>query len=540
MLSISQQLPAVILSGSPAIIKAEETDIYLSQGNIISASIIFKQQYDVGDYVSIEWNGKTETFTAVSAITQPGNQVLGNDANPLALEYWGKAFVDMLKQNARLMHDFSLQYTFTNNTYYIILTPYIKTADFNSTWSENSANPANLLQNGSIEETVYNQNQKILFQLYKETELSSYKEFSKYREAVGVNIVLENNVAKASYDVSRIIIEEQFNHFTIAPGDNHIEHDIVINFTPYIYSIWGTPPIKQNGLFGTVVRAINGALSEVQLATLNTEGKSFYQKLIDDKMFLTFSPSEKTTDIYTPERLYYLSQKSQTIYLRVVYYFANQTTETVNLDSFVADAWKVYELAVGFFDVISDKTNVVKYEVYLRNNFGELLTQTRSYIIDYNYYKTARYFAFLSRLGFYELVRFTGNAKKQVITEKSTVELIKNPERKLNTISRKQVSKKVANAISINTGYLRKEFINFLAEEIPVSEHILWLKQGKTYNVDAEAISPVVSEDNNDLPNFNITFTTDELSDVFYDEFGIELPVAGDFNEDFNEDFYDN
>jgi hypothetical protein len=239
---------------------------------------------------------------------------------------------------------------------------------------------------------------------------------------------------------------------------------------------------KNNGVVVETIESgfeyvIRGGIKEEHLR--EWEGQLFSKYIGPNRKFLTWNP----TKIVLPEQpnyLYFLTNMKPTptvLVLRLYRYYADGTQDSKSLSVMaIGDVQYMtsYSVPVGAKQLgISDLSKkVVKYVVWLNNEDDEIISEKRTYIIDWQYYREKRYILFRNSFGAYDSAALTGNFLENVNLNRFESERYK-PYQSLASFSEVDVSKVTGQKeIKINTGLLTKQERDWL-EELALSEDIL-------------------------------------------------------------------
>jgi hypothetical protein len=239
---------------------------------------------------------------------------------------------------------------------------------------------------------------------------------------------------------------------------------------------------KNNGVVVETIESgfeyvIRGGIKEEHLR--EWEGQLFSNYVGPNRKFLTWNP----TKVVLPEQpnyLYFLTNMKPTptvLTLRLYRYYADGTEDTKSLSVMaIADVqyMTTYSVPIGAKQLgITDLSKkVVKYVVWLNNQDGEIVSEQRTYIIDWQYYREKKYILFRNSLGGYDSLGLTGDFAANINLIRDESERYK-PYQSLASFSEVEVSKVTGQKeIKVNTGWLTKQERDWL-EELALSEDIL-------------------------------------------------------------------
>ena len=348
-----------------------------------------------------------------------------------------------------------------------------------------------------------------------------------------------NGTGVIQTDISELLQEIVNGKFTFPEPDTGwaMIHVMIKQFRIYAYEKLTGDDI---GIYSENYRIMPGKLSTFRQGELNYLEKSIYDKLTESKMFLTWAPLEKVTDIYAPEKLYFLFVTTGIFRLRTKEYYSDGSVSEVTRFTFtVYDAWKIYEFFVSYSRVRTNAPKkVLRYEISLLDSNSDLASEIRTFIIDYTYQKYARYFFFKNSFGVYELVRTTGKVIKSLNISKEFINIPLPDNFKQVDKAEKQINADAETLYKINSGYLPDKYWADWFQEFLLSEDVYWLKRGKAYPCNIRESKNQISEDGdyNPYQEFELTHS---IHDDFTEEFTAHEPIIiGDFNLDFNTDFF--
>lgn len=349
------------------------------------------------------------------------------------------------------------------------------------------------------------------------------------------------NTGVMQIDIQDILSDERIKHFTFPEPDEglHFLHNIMREIKVLAYERFGNPPAEQQGIYSPVFRVLQGRISTLKQGELNYLGKSFYNLLVEQRMFLTFAPKEKVTDIYTPERLYFIFTTAGTLKLKVKFYYTDGLTETFDRDTVIAEQNSLYEFLTSYAKLKGTITKrVVKYDVWLTNDGDEAISEIRTFRIDYNYYESARWFLFLNRLGVYEIVRTTGIAEEGDEIKKSNIRIPLDDFHDDLAREEKQISQTRDIYFTINSGYFNSKEEAEWFSEFRESSDAYQLIKGKAYPVIIQDSKSVLNKDRE--YNFSSEITLKPAIGQFVsNKINENIPIIlGDFSLDFSNDFF--
>lgn len=208
------------------------------------------------------------------------------------------------------------------------------------------------------------------------------------------------------------------------------------------------------------------------------EGQIFSKYIGPNRKFLTWCPSQVVLP-EQPNYLYFLTNMKPTptiLTLRIYRFYSDGTEDNAAISLMaIGDVqyMTTYSVPVGVkqLGIIELSKKVVKYIVWLNNQDGEIISELRTYIIDWKYYREKRYILFRNSFGAYDSLGLTGDFLENLNVSRDESERYK-PFMSLPSFSEIEVSKVTGiREITINTGWLTKLEREWL-EELALSEDV--------------------------------------------------------------------
>jgi hypothetical protein len=530
--------PLVIVSGNETMLEVAVQNAYLSLGANTKGVLKLLTFQVAGNTITFSWNGKTVVFTCPVIYHGTANTYPAR-AGAETLQEWGERGFHAIASNYLLSNDFIITGESFPSDYQIYFVPLVKEAAYNLTISSTGTVE---VTNSSYSPNVLYENYKLQLQVLEEIIENYIIELRKTRSAVYIPFGYENLAASLKYDLSRLIYSDITGHFTFPEdGVRHVQ-DIIQKY--YLQLSFIADNLDAESLvLDKYFYVLPGKISQTKEKAFNTLDSSLYEDLISTKRFLTFAPIVKTTDIYAPEKLYFLFRSAYaTATLKITERFVADNAETRDLAQFSAAAYSLHEFSIGFQTIKQADygTKILsEYDIWIENGSGALLSERRTFRMDYTYQRTARYFYFQNSFGMYELFRSTGDAIKANKVEKTFYDRVIHGKTDRDQ-TRKPIDIRQTYMMKVNSGFLEDPWNFYYASEFLGSGDVYWLKNDRPYAVQVEAIEvDVAKTDLDNIHDFDFSITLDDMDDGFYQEFmpGSELPISGDFNDDFSDDF---
>jgi hypothetical protein len=530
--------PRVVISGNETILDVRVLDAYLSIGARTKGKITLTTFFIAGNTITFAWNGKTVVFTCRAPGVRTVNSFYTRDGSE-TVAVWGEKVFHEIATNYELSNDFIISGKVSGSNYEITFEPYVKEATHNLTLS--STGIVTLVNSSYSPDDLY-ENYKLQLQLLEETTDGFSTVLIKARSAVYPPFIYNGLNAELKYDLSRVLYSDITGHFTFPEdGVRHL-HSIIHKYYLQLSFIGDNLP-NESLVRDQYFHVLPGKIPQTKEKALNTNNTSIYAELASTKRFLSYGPLTKTTDLYSPEKLYFLFLSAQaTATLKITERFTDSAPETRTLATFAADAYSIHEFSIGFQSIKQadyGEKKLSQYDIWIENGSGGMVSEVRTYLMDYTYQRTARYFFFKNSFGVYELFRSTGDAVKSNKIDKDFYTRVVHSKTDRDQ-SRKTVDIQQTYSMMVNSGYLEDPLNFYYASEFLGSPDVYWLKNDRAYAIQVESSDNNISKtDIDNLHEFEFLVTLDDMDDTFYTEFlpGSELPVLGDFNDDFSDDF---
>ncbi len=542
---IQSQPPELVLSGNEILAVATDlaiVDTAQTQGSSQAAIRLSTGLVDE-DYIKFEWNGKTFQVDIVDYVDSD-YEVLEQQGESLAV--WGAALAEVIQKHPGLMKDFKISHGFVGIYYWFFFDPYTWTSDYNLDITVYAQVSSPIVGDGIYNETIFQPNYNFNIQAYKQI-TGQYGGIVKHRNKIPLPAQLDyagSVKAKMSYDLSNLLDDKKNGHFTFPEADSFFakaQSGLIDKIKVSIWPSYGDPPADHEGKYLDNFYMLYGKVSEQRERQFNTNGETFLDELTTSKRFLTYAPAEKITDIYAPEKLYFLFRYAGTAKYVCKEYFTDGTTATNTLATNTVAKYSVWEFSAAFMRVRSDSGKTVeKYELWIEDNTDSIVSDIRTFILDYNFQQYARYFLLKTRLGVYECFRSTGRGVTSEDVKKSFFERQKQLSATASSKQRELIDIESEYMVDINSGHLSEEWNKYWASELIASEDVYQVKFSQKYACDIEPAKNTVAEDDQDLNSFNFTMIMQDVSTEYFEDYDIDPdpPILGDFNYDFNEDYY--
>ena len=193
------------------------------------------------------------------------------------------------------------------------------------------------------------------------------------------------------------------------------------------------------------------------------------------KRFISTAPSEKITDINSNEYLYFLLNYQQLpesveVHVLAIFEDSSKSPETFILSEITGlSECDLILLNVSAQNVLSNVNSsepVQEYVITLRAN-NVIISEAKTYIIDPQTQEQTCNLLYRNQLGVFETARFTAERDEYIEFSVDSFEA--------NNQSIDYYSESVTK-LNLRTGYLQKDWLRHLIEEITASKEIYWLR----------------------------------------------------------------
>jgi hypothetical protein len=217
--------------------------------------------------------------------------------------------------------------------------------------------------------------------------------------------------------------------------------------------------------------AIAGGLNREDLVTHNMALTDFFNMAATKKKFLTWSPPSKLTDKVETHSLFFAFQTpSYSSYqLMIVIVTTGGSTAPIKITlPLTVQYWSVVEFLAGYtqlgVEALAGHDEVISYQLYLVDGDDNIISDIREFVIDYRYFENTRYFRFRNSWGTYDSLRCTGVFETIVEHEREKVMFMSDETETMYNTPGAYSMIKEAQSFKANSGWLTKEFLNYLRD----------------------------------------------------------------------------
>lgn len=254
----------------------------------------------------------------------------------------------------------------------------------------------------------------------------------------------------------------------------------------YYEVINGNPINRRSTLYS---KALHGIMSNRAQLTSSLEQILQPGGLPSTDRFLKQGPRMVYTRTNQPQYLYFFNTRTAVLNaeLRVQLIFTDASTEIITLTSFKLEKNRKYGFNITFDSFFSPLAYPGKttesYEVYLSNNTGDKISETRSYTLDRSIKKQVRYFLNWSSFGSLDTRVCFGEGSTELQITQSLAEKVVSMDQDIKRGSSFSFNIKSQSIFSVTSGFINK------------AELILWRDfylSSLKYRLDNGVLMPVL------------------------------------------------
>jgi hypothetical protein len=513
-ITIIKQVPIIIASGNDAVIKVSYASAFSSSGVISSVSITPTSGISAGSSFNLIINDVTYTFTYAATPVLTDRQ-------------YSTDLFACLSVTAVLVRYFVV--TKAGNTIYLTTRsgeiPSIELGDCTNivlTFNKSYSGMPKIAENS-----------RWLLGLQKNGSSKLIGPIESLPSATGNGFTGE-----ISFNVSLLLPKSRRGFYNFPNTAKMFLHSILEKYTPQVFLQQNIPAVLKDYVAGTTFYCLPGKLSETRLASMNSASKSFADVLNSSKMFLSWRNISRQTDIYSPQKLYFIAQSAGTYVLKVQKWYVDGSAPVIEqLATISAAAYQTIEVCCAWSDVrtVNDNAALRDYEVWIEKA-GIAVSEKRHFEIDYNYYQFARYWLYRNSLGAYDIIRTTGKAKQVLDVVKSISRVSLPNDFTEQNASTRQLSDSASIKYNINTGY-EEAALSIEYQEFLRSGEVYWIRSGTLAPVQVSAKAYDILTDDDDFPFLEFEVELAQSDDYMVAAQPL-LPIdIGDFDDDFNDDY---
>jgi hypothetical protein len=363
------------------------------------------------DHFTLAWGDNSLTFTFKTTPDESGLQlpiyISGN------IFVWLETVAAALRSNYLLYSDFKVSYSGVG--YNIDITAREKGEAYDITFSE-SATSLQIFDFQDGEDDTYRDFYRLILQVYLAAALN-YNDILLGSDELPVD---ENG--NAEFDIAGFIkpeFEYDF-HFPESGALFAIQRVNTIKNIRLRYAETYDNTVKE--LFSSGPHFIkDGGINKRDLEFYDSEDSNYFDYSANQKHFLTWG---KIISVNQPEKLFFLFRSHEGITklkCKATYELGVKVVKTIK--EFTVAVCDVYEFIISPHFFIDD-LSFIKYEIWLEDVNGVLISETRTYYLDHKTYLNERFFFFKNSFGVTETLRCTGIQSKNIEINRTAGNLI--------------------------------------------------------------------------------------------------------------------
>lgn len=265
-----------------------------------------------------------------------------------------------------------------------------------------------------------------------------------------------------------------FNPYAVV--DMQLITDNIVQAQFYKAESYGEPQVDQTSTLVDTFKVLNGGLPK------QITDNFFADILPVTKQFLTWAPNRKRVTQTQPELLhFYVYDEAITeLNLIVKLYFTDGTNSTHTIDtvSGVLEE-QIYRMPGGYtqlgLSALAASKVVKKYEIWLTDQADVIVSEVRTFAMEYLDTPENRFWLFTNSLGVFEIIRTEGKAtESHEITRETSSNYLPNG----YALSLGEIQSRVLGSmetLDVSTGYLDSKAEALWAKEILLSEKVFLL-----------------------------------------------------------------
>lgn len=355
------------------------------------------------DYFNLAWGDNSLTFTFKTNPDESGLQlpiyITGN------IWEWLETVAAALRSNYLLYSDFKVSYSGVG--YNIDITAREKGEAYDITFSE-SATSLQIIAFEDGEDDTYRDFYRLILQVYLAAALD-YNDI-----LLGSDELPVDEDGNAEFDIAGFIKPEfayEF-HFPESGAVFAIHRANTIKSVRLRYAETYDNTIKE--LFSDGPHFIkDGGINKRDLDFYDSEDSNYFDYSANQKHFLTWCPDGKIISVNQPEKLFFIFP-IEDVTAQLMCKTTYQGMDSIKtIEEFSGIKSNVYEFVISPYLII-DNLNSEKFEIWLQDANGDLVSEIRTFYIDKKTYLNERYFFFKNSFGVTETLRCTGIQSKNV------------------------------------------------------------------------------------------------------------------------------
>jgi hypothetical protein len=464
-LTIIKNLETLCPVDNPKIVQIGTDNQYSVQG--LTAKLYLKFSITdefAGKHLVFSWNGKSITMT-LAAVPDDSGQQMHPALGGQPLSDWLGILCTDLKANYYLSKDFDISVTGGNTIRFIAWQfGVIYNLDFipdGGTIAGITEDPVAVAGIDPVLRDFYN-----VFLQVKSLD----SEVSLGQDMVGPDLS-----GICNFDIHDLLCDYLTPEFEWphGAGDTHAARAKFIKKFRVIYAESYDREFKKLFTLSGDHYAILGGFDYKILAALNGISYSLSEFIISFKAFLTWQPLVKRITTTQRDKLFFLVYDViRNLVPHIKVYYADATAPTTHqVTSFAVSQYEVHELYTDYVSLaiaakLPEGKTCLKYDYWLEDESNNIISQVRTFEIEFRQQQFSRTFIFRNSFGAYDVFRATGRKKHINKYERMVLE------RNLSEFTLAQQYQILeSESFQVSSGYISKTTKNWL-RELMLSEEV--------------------------------------------------------------------
>ncbi len=471
-LTLLNTLPAVVPAKNPVGVKLQTDNYIITPAVKAQLYLVFTGGAANYDTLSITWANAQVNFQFVTTPDDSGNQLPKYVSGDI--DVWLETLLIYIGYNYYIHTDFNISITSSNSSSGTIRF-IAKNAglDYNLTIIENVSNCTTSLISGA--DAVVNANFLINLNVF-------YYNGSHWVQTVALGLP-PDSANQAVFFIDKFLLSILENRLPVKSEKDFINCTWLVNQFRFIYTeSYGEVSAFKKTIISSSFHAVRAGFSFIDFPGLNY----FTTWLPLNKKFMTWQPNFKKVIKTQDELLNYLvfGAAATTLNLKVKCYYSDGTTETKTVKTKTSVSQKqIYQLPAGYVQLNIDNNfsipsgeYVSKYELWLTDQAADIISEVRTYVLDYAIYSFTRIFLFENSMSGFDTLRCTGQSDFSVDVTAVIIEKMLSFYWNLNSFDSKGRLSSGLNSYTdksvVRTGYMTLQDLMWL-KELFLSEIIL-------------------------------------------------------------------
>ncbi len=290
---------------------------------------------------------------------------------------------------------------------------------------------------------------------------------------------------------------------------------------------YGIPLAEYSAANTTAKYIIPGGISKISKALINEAATDWFTKLSANKSFLSVSNPEKVTDPFAYERLFFLVYSNITgLRMKIVITYTDGTTSAIiTFATATCAQYDIFELVCSFAALglayYNTAKKVKKYSIYLSDSSNNIISETRTFILDTEYRPNSRYFIFNNAYKMPEGIRFAGSGFVDASYLFDSIQKILQADQQTTDQEEEVIFSQENRSLTVTTGWISENAM-VLYRQFILSKRIFWIVNGMTIPMIVDAKKVIIKKDDEHLYSMTLAlrmaspdeYAADELREV--------------------------